>query len=165
MVERISTIFVGVLLAAAVGLSFVHPWGDVRNVGAEGELLGRSNVPKDVRQLLKSKCADCHSNETHWPVYSKLAPGSWLVERDVAEGRAALDFSRWESMRMEERIDALTRILAEVRTKEMPPTPYTMMHPTRHVSDLERQQIAAWARIERKRLRSATEAQKETSGQ
>jgi cytochrome c len=162
---RIASMFGGILLAAAAGLSFVHPWGDVRNVGKEGEVLGGSDVPQQVRQVLETKCADCHSNRTHWPMYSRLAPGSWLMEHDVSEGRAALNFSRWENLRPEERIDALSKIVAEVRSEEMPPMAYTMMHPRRHVSDLEMQTIAAWARGERRRLRSAVEAKKEMSGQ
>ena len=165
MVGRIAISYGGLLLAAAVGLSFVHPWGDVRSAQGSGELLKGSEVPQDVRQVLEKKCADCHSNQTHWPVYSRLAPGSWLMEHDVHEGRAALNLSRWEQMRVEERIDALSRIAAEVRSEEMPPTAYTMMHPTRHISDDEKQQVALWARAERRRLRAAAEAEKETSGQ
>jgi cytochrome c len=165
MVGRISGIFVGVLFAAGVGLSFVHLWGDVRNAGAERELLGGSDVPSDVRQILEMKCADCHSNRTHWPLYSRSAPGSWLMEHDVREGRAALNFSQWEVMRTEERINALSRIAAQVRSAEMPPTPYIVMHPTRRITDLEKQKIAAWAREERRRLRSAAETQEEMIGQ
>ena len=148
-----------------VGLSYVHPWGDVRNVSANRELLGGSEVPQEVRQTIEMKCGDCHSNGTHWPAYSRLAPGSWLMERDVSEGRAALNFSRWEEMRAEERIDALSKIAAEVRSEEMPPTAYTMMHPGRRIGDAEKQEIAAWARAERRRLRAAIESQKETTGQ
>jgi cytochrome c len=165
MVVRIVSIFGGVLLAAGVGLSFVHPWGDVRNVGAKGELLGGSDVPPDVRQVLESKCADCHSNRTHWPVYSRLAPGSWLMEHDVSEGRAALNLSRWDSLGSEDRIDALSRIAAEMRSAEMPPTAYTLMHPSSHVSDGEIRRITTWARAERRRLKEAAEIPKETSGQ
>lgn len=165
MVGRIAITYGGLLLAVAVGLSFVHPWGDLRNVDGRGELLGGSEVPLDVKQVLERKCADCHSNRTHWPMYSRLAPGTWLMEHDVSEGRTSLNFSRWQEMRPEERIDALSRIAAEIRSEEMPPTAYTMMHPTRHVSDEEKQEVAAWARIERRRLRAAAETQKEISGQ
>jgi cytochrome c len=165
MVGRIAIIYGGLLLAAAVGLSFVHPWGNVRNVDAGGELFGGSEVPQDVRQVLEHKCADCHSNRTHWPVYSWLGPGTWLMEHDVSEGRAALNFSRWQQMRAEERIDALSKIAAEVRSEEMPPTAYTMMHPGRHIYDEEKQKVAAWARAERRRIRAAAETQKEMGGQ
>lgn len=162
---KASIIFAGIALAAALGFSFVHPWGDVRNAGAEGEMLRGSDAPQDVRQVLETKCVDCHSNRTHWPVYSRLAPGSWLMEHDVREGRAALNFSQWRSMRQGERIDALSRIAAEIRSAGMPPKTYIVMHPSRRVSDLEKQRIAAWARGERKRLRSAAKESKETGGQ
>ncbi len=160
---KIGVVFGGFLLATAVVLSFVHPWGDVRDAG--GELLEGSDVPKDVMQVIETKCADCHSNRTHWPVYSRLAPGSWLMEKDVSEGRAALNLSRWQEMRAEERIDALSKIAAEMRSGKMPPTAYTVMHPMRHVSDEEKQTLTAWARAERRRLRTAAEAEKETGGQ
>lgn len=165
MVSRIVATYGGLLLAAAAGLSFVHPWGDLRNVDRHSELFLGSEVPLEVRQVLDRKCADCHSNRTHWPVYSRLAPGTWLMEHDVSEGRTALNFSRWHEMRADEQIDALSRIAAEVRSEEMPPTAYTMMHPGRHISDEEKQKVAAWARLERRRLRAAAEAQKEISGQ
>jgi hypothetical protein len=165
MARQIILAFAAVLLTAAVGLSFVHPWGNVRSVPAGNELLGGSNLPPDVRHMLEEKCADCHSNRTHWPVYSRVMPAAWLVERDVSQGRAALNFSNWQSLRTEERIDALSRIAAEIRGAEMPPRQYTLMHPAGRVSDQEKQKIAAWARAERKRLRSAAQAEKEITGQ
>jgi len=76
-----------------------------------------------------------------------------------------LNFSRWQQMRDDERIDALSRIAAEVRSEEMPPTAYTMMHPTRRISDEEKQEVALWARAERRRLRTDAETHKEMSGQ
>lgn len=165
MVGRIAATYGSLVLAAAVGLSFVHPWGDLRNVDARAEMFAGSEVSQGVRQVLEQKCADCHSNRTHWPIYSRLAPGTWLIEHDVNEGRQALNFSRWQQMRADERIDALSRIAAEVRSEEMPPTAYTMMHPMRHISMEEKQEVAEWARSERRRLRAAAEAEKETSGQ
>ena len=80
-------------------------------------------------------------------------------------GAGALNFSRWGEMKAEERIDALSRIAAEMRSEEMPPATYTMMHPARRVSDEEKQTVTAWARAERRRLRATSEAQKEMSGQ
>ena len=165
MVGKIAIAYGGLVLAAAVGLSFVHPWGDLRDVDARGELLGGSEVPQGVRQVLEQKCADCHSNRTHWPVYSRLAPGTWLMEHDVSEGREALNFSRWREMRAEQQIDALSWIAAEIRSEEMPPAAYTMIHPSRHISDAEKQAVATWARAERRRIRAAAEGQKEMSGQ
>jgi hypothetical protein len=103
---------------------------------------------------------DCHSNQTHWPVYSRLAPGSWLIERDVKAGRSAANFSLWAGMSAEDRIDLLTRISARVRSGEMPPKPYAMMHGA-YLTDRDKQQIAIWARAERKRIKTESIQQKE----
>lgn len=37
----------------------------------------------------------CHSNETVWPWYSRIAPVSWLVAHDVHDGREELNLSTW----------------------------------------------------------------------
>jgi hypothetical protein len=76
-----------------------------------------------TRALAKQACFDCHSNETTWPAYASIAPVSWLVQHDVAEGRAALNFSEW-ARRQEEAREA-----AEVvREGEMPPIAYKLIH-------------------------------------
>ena len=87
------------------------------------------------------------------------------MEHDVHDGRSALNLSKWEALGTDQQIDALSRIAAEIRSEEMPPTAYTMMHPTRHISDEEKQRVALWARTERRRLRAAAEVEKEKSGQ
>jgi len=46
-----------------------------------------------TQELFFRACADCHSNETVWPWYSNVAPMSWLIQRDVDEGRARFNIS------------------------------------------------------------------------
>jgi len=38
-----------------------------------------------TRDLAKRACFDCHSNETVWPTYAKIAPISWIVSNHVSE--------------------------------------------------------------------------------
>lgn len=151
------------LALTSVALSFVHPWGDVRSVATRGQILEGSAAPEDVRGILEKKCADCHSNQTHWPVYSRLAPASWLMEHDVHAGRSAMNLSNWTQTNSEDRIALLTRVAAEVRSGEMSPKPYTMLHPASRLTESDKQRITAWARIERKRIRLETPAQKENA--
>lgn len=49
-----------------------------------------------TRTVAVRACFDCHSNQTIWPWYSNIAPISWLVARDVGEGRRKLNFSEWD---------------------------------------------------------------------
>lgn len=89
-----------------------------------------------TRALAKSACFDCHSNETVWPWYSKIAPVSWLTAHDVTDGRSVLNFSEWGSQRME------THEIAEVVNEgEMPPWFYVTMHPNANLSDSEKQAL------------------------
>jgi cytochrome c len=148
------------LTSASVVFSLMHPWGDVRSVAPGGQILEGSVVPEDVRGILERKCGDCHSNQTHWPVYSRVAPVSWLVEHDVQAGRSAMNLSLWEGTGAEDRIALLTRLAAEVRSGEMPPKPYAMLH-SAALTESDKQKIAAWARTERKRIRTEIAAQKE----
>jgi mono/diheme cytochrome c family protein len=88
-----------------------------------------------TRALARQACFDCHSNETEWPAYASIAPVSWLVQHDVDEGRAALNFSEWTRPQKEAKEAA-----KEVREGEMPPTAYTLVHPHARLSaaDLDR---------------------------
>jgi hypothetical protein len=49
-----------------------------------------------ARELAVAACYDCHSNQTRWPLYSRVAPFSWLITRDLEQGREELNFSTWE---------------------------------------------------------------------
>src|SRR5262245_29295439 len=48
-----------------------------------------------TRELAVRACFDCHSNETQWPDYARVAPLSWMVGRDVEVARSVLNFSDW----------------------------------------------------------------------
>src|ERR1700687_3570690 len=54
-------------------------------------------APPEIEALLALACYDCHTNRTKWPWYSRAAPVSWLIARDVALGRKELNFSEWRS--------------------------------------------------------------------
>ncbi len=77
-----------------------------------------------TRELAVRACFDCHSNETVWPWYSNVAPVSWLVQRDVDEGRSKINFSEWTSPPREASEAAQT-----VREGEMPPGQFLITHP------------------------------------
>ena len=62
---------------AGFGLGNLHPFGDPSVEPAEGlgTLLHGAKMPAEAKAVLVAKCADCHSNETRWPVYARVAPG------------------------------------------------------------------------------------------
>ncbi len=76
-----------------------------------------------TRQLAVVACFDCHSNQVAFPWYSNVAPVSWLVQKDVDEGRKKLNFSEWDRPQ-DEGEDAGE----SVAKGEMPPLIYTLTH-------------------------------------
>src|SRR5579872_962740 len=80
----------------AVALSFVHPFGDPRaKVSPEADVLAGAEIPAELREVVRNKCGNCHSQAVEWPFYSHVAPVSWLLERDVTEAREHMNLSRW----------------------------------------------------------------------
>ena len=90
-----------------------------------------------TRALAKQACFDCHSNETEWPSYSNVAPASWLVQRDVLEARAVLNFSEWHRAQKEAKDSS-----EEVRQREMPPLSYRLVHAQARLSAADRECLA-----------------------
>ena len=86
-------------------------------------------APPAVRDILRRACYDCHSNETTWPWYSRVAPVSWWVLDHVNEGREEFNASEWNRMSEARRLRLPRRLWREVSGGEMPPWYYTPMHP------------------------------------
>lgn len=103
-------------------------------------------APPDVKALLRRACYDCHSHETVWPAYSRIAPASWLVASDVAEGREELDFSRWKALDAKALLKLSKELPEAVEEGEMPPWTYRLAHPAARLTDSERATLAAWGR-------------------
>jgi cytochrome c len=140
----------------AVALSFVHPFGDPRaKVSLGADMLAGADIPAELREVVRHKCGNCHSEAVDWPFYAHVAPVSWLLERDVTEAREHMNLSGWSAYSNEEKSDLLTRLAAEVRSGEMPPARYTAMHRDSKLLPQERESLYEWARAERKRIRAS----------
>lgn len=127
-------VFIIVIALALFGLIQLVPYGrnhDNPPVGSEPAW----DTPA-TRSLAQRACFDCHSNETAWPWYSHVAPMSWLIQHDVEEGRDALNFSSWG--RGEQEVDDAAEV---IRSGEMPPPSYVIIHPDARLSADERQQL------------------------
>ena len=93
----------------------------------------------ETRMLTQRACFDCHSNETDWPWYSKVAFMSTMVEQDVENGREVLNFSEW-GIGDQEGAD-MERIVEVITKGQMPPPYYLMLHPEARLTDAETAQL------------------------
>ena len=103
-------------------------------------------APPAVAGLLRAACYDCHSHETRWPWYSRVAPVSWFVAGHVKEGRRELDFSDWPVTDLGAQDELLHGIAKEVGKGGMPLPGYGWLHPAARLDRAQRQAIVDWAR-------------------
>jgi Haem-binding domain len=112
----------------------------------------RSNPPvgtevpatPEVRRILRRACYNCHSNETVWPWYSRVAPVSWLLGHDVREGRRKLNFSTWERYSGKQQARKLKETWEEVSEGKMPPAIYLPAHRDAALSAEDRAILRNW---------------------
>jgi hypothetical protein len=109
-------------------------------------------VPAPVMSTLRGACFDCHSTETRWPWYSSLPIVSSLIEHDVSEGRAQLNFSNWTAYTTFERADLLDKVCEKAIKREMPLWQYRLLHRASQLNGWDVVALCAWTRLEATRL-------------
>ncbi len=139
----------------AVCASAAHPFGTPKQSDVHSASIGDLQIPSEVAVVLTRSCLDCHSNHTVWPWYSYVAPVSWMVERDVHDGRNRLNFSKWGQYTFQQREKVFADIATVVKNHEMPLPQYVVIHRQARLSDAETDIVYGWARTERRRLRLA----------
>lgn len=98
--------------------------------------------PESIGTLTRV-CANCHSEQTEWPFYSRIAPVSWMIRKDVSEGRKFLNFSVWEQYGAAGQSQLLDLAGTQVREGKMPPSRYLYLHPEAKLSVGERANLSA----------------------
>lgn len=126
----------GIGTIAALLAVQVVPYGR-RHTNPPGRVEPAWDTPA-TRSLAVRACFNCHSNETVWPWYSHVAPVSWLVQRDVDEGRRKLNFSAWDRPQKEAHESAKT-----LRKGEMPPWFYVLIQRDARLTPAEVQALIA----------------------
>jgi mono/diheme cytochrome c family protein len=131
---KIIGLIIGIMLAGFILLQIIPYGRNHTNPPVVSE--PKWDSPR-TKELAQRACFDCHSNETVWPWYSNIAPGSWLIYRDVVEGRSRLNFSDWNNS--SGRAGEAPGIVME---GEMPPLQYLLIHKNANLTTAEREELA-----------------------
>jgi hypothetical protein len=98
----------------------------------------------EVTAVLRRACYNCHSHETVWPWYSRVAPVSWLVAYDVHEGREVFNLSNLQDISQETQVKVRAKALEEVEAGEMPQWYYLPFHPDARLSEEDLAVLRTW---------------------
>ena len=102
-------------------------------------------APPEVAAIMRRACFDCHTNETKWPLYARLAPGSWLMARDVHNGRNHLNLSHWADSDEEERQSDKENCWEQIESGAMPPWFYIYpLHMGAKLSAADKATLKEW---------------------
>ncbi len=129
-----------------ISLQFIPNRIPENNSDLSNDMVSIEIVPKDVGTILHRSCYDCHSNQTVYPWYSKVAPVSWLVAKDIREGRDEMNFSDWGKLKKRKKIKLLKKIAEEVEEKKMPLKIYTVIHNDAILTDTEINNLISWTK-------------------
>ncbi len=122
---RLRTLFwvLAVLCLGAIGIQFLRP--KLNNPPVTAEL----SAPPEVKQILKTSCYNCHSNETNLSWFDKPAPAYWLVVSDVQEARKHLNFSEIGNLPPAQQTGLLFESVSQIELGAMPLPRYERLHP------------------------------------
>ena len=144
-------------LAGAIGIFIVLQFFNPPHINppVKSDFIAATSPPASVATEIRAACYDCHSDETRWPLYSRIAPVSWLIASDVNEGRKHLNLSEWpaEPARAAKQLDRINEV---IDYREMPLKKYTVLHPDANLSDAQRKEVLDWTGATADKLRGST---------
>ncbi|MGJ5818421.1 heme-binding domain-containing protein [Paludibaculum fermentans] len=114
-------------------LQFLRP--ELTNPPVTSEL----QAPPEVRNILRTACYNCHSNETQLAWFDQIVPAYWLVVQDVKTARSHLNFSELGLQPAAKQRGVLYEAISQVQLGAMPLPAYRRLHPEAVVTE---QQLA-----------------------
>ena len=146
---RTAVLSLGVIFVLA---QLIRPARTNPPVDAARTIQSNAALPPEVSRIFDRSCRDCHSNETEWPWYSRVAPASWLLVSHVNSARRHLSLSTWADYSPADQASHLEEMCEEVRDGQMPMSSYVLLHRSAALADGDRQALCAWTERERARI-------------
>jgi heme-binding protein len=126
-------------------IQFVRPEKNVSR-DSTNDITTVMQVPESVKQIIKTSCADCHSNNTKYPWYSEIAPVSWYLAQHVNEGKEHLNFSEWAAYNKDQKNHILKDLDEKLTAHEMPLKSYLILHNEAVMSKSQYNTILNWVK-------------------
>jgi len=103
-------------------------------------------VPNEVREIFKTSCNDCHSNNTVYPWYSEVAPVSWYLAQHINEGKEHMNLSEWTVYNKNQQDHILKDFEEVLETHEMPLKSYLIIHKDAEMTNEQYEVLMNWVK-------------------
>lgn len=139
----VKTILV-ILLVLLVVMQFFQPDLNKAEMVPATDLIVANNVPTEVANTLHQACYDCHSNNTEYPWYFRVAPVSYWMADHIKDGQNHLNFSEFENYSPKRKLHKLDKVSQALTEGWMPLDSYQWMHPEGKLTPEQAKAVIDW---------------------
>jgi hypothetical protein len=132
------------LLVGVVAIQFIQPARNKSEKMLRADIQKIYVVPAKILTVLQTSCYDCHSNNTHYPWYSFIQPGAWLMASHIKEGKANLNFSEFGVYSNRKQQGKLQSMTNSIHDNTMPLKSYTFLHRNAKLSQENKELLLDW---------------------
>ncbi|WP_395811060.1 heme-binding domain-containing protein [Daejeonella sp.] len=133
------------LLGVLIFIQFIKPVKNQSDAVTPNDIFANFQTADSTKQLIRTACYDCHSNNTVYPWYAEIQPISWWLADHVKEGKSELNFSEFASYKPKKADHKLEEVIEMIQEGEMPLKSYTLIHGNAKLSDEQKTAIITWA--------------------
>lgn len=144
----VKKILVGLLIVLVV-LQFYRPEKNESGYESVMAFENETQPTDEIKAILKTKCYDCHSNQTTYPWYAEVSPVSLWLDDHIRHGKGHFNASEWTSYPVKKKDHKLEELVEMVEEREMPLDSYTWIHGD--ITEQEREMLITWATTSRLR--------------
>jgi hypothetical protein len=143
MLKKWITATAAIVTMVFIIIQFFQP---KRNESPPGEnsILTIEQIPGNIKSIFAGSCFDCHSDNTRYLWFDRIAPVSWYIAGHVREGKEKLNFSDWGKLDATEKVGALATIHEEIKSGNMPVRSYTFIHRKAKLSEQQAKELVTW---------------------
>jgi len=142
--KRFLYLLLGLLVIGLIVIQFFQAEKNFDDVSTDA-IQFQMKIPEVVKKSLSNSCFNCHSNQTRYPWYGRIAPFSWMIDKHIKDGKNDLNFSEWAKYSKREKIALLDEICEVCQDGSMPLKSYTRIHKDAELFKHEVEDICSWA--------------------
>ena len=133
------------LLGVFIIIQLIKPVKNQSEAVTPNDIFANFKSENSTKQLIRTSCYDCHSNNTVYPWYAEIQPLAWWLADHVKEGKSELNFSEFASYKPKKADHKLEEVIEMIQEGEMPLKSYTLIHGNAKLSDGQKKAIITWA--------------------
>lgn len=133
------------VLVVFIVIQFIKPVKNISIADMPNDIFAHYEAPENIKQLVRTSCYDCHSNNTVYPWYAEIQPVAWWLADHVKEGKSELNFSEFATYTAKKGDHKLEEVGKMLKEGEMPLKSYTLIHGDAKLSVEQITELSSWA--------------------